>query len=133
MNEKTLKTLLGALFLLFCLVPYLYAETGLASWYSSVDACGPKTNNHPGCPTADGSSLYKLEETHDLFAASNNYALGTRLRVSNQANGQSVVVVTRDRGGFKKYGRVIDLGRDSFKRIAEPGKGVINVSIKEVL
>lgn len=120
------KTLMA---LMLCFSFCLPAFAATASWYSSVDACGPKTNNHPGCPTASGRSLYALEKEGALFAASNDYAFGTKLRVRNTGNGKSVVVRVLDRGGFKKYGRAIDLGKLAFSKIADPRQGLIQVQI----
>lgn len=107
-----------------------FAET--ASWYSSADACGPKTNNQKGCPTASGRSIYALEKEGFLFAASNDFTLGTRLDVVNKETGKRVEVTVLDRGGFRKYGRTIDLGRLAFSKIADTKKGVIPVTIEKL-
>jgi rare lipoprotein A len=125
------KTLMG---LILCLGLYscqpAFAET--ASWYSSQDACGSKTNNLKGCPTASGRSLYALEREKVLFAASNDFKLGTKVRVTNQRNGKSVIVRIFDRGGFSKYGRKIDLGKFAFSRIADTKQGLISVAIEKI-
>jgi rare lipoprotein A (peptidoglycan hydrolase) len=106
------------------------ANAEIASWYDSKSACGPNTTNLPGCPTADGSSIFKLERSGDLFCAFNDAPLGTRLRITNPKNGKSVVVKVRDRGGFKKYGRAIDLGKKSFMAIADIREGLATVKIE---
>jgi rare lipoprotein A len=103
-------------------------RTGTASWYSSADACGPKTNDKPGCPTASGKGLYALEKNGEDFAAMWNVPLGSRVRVCNERNGKCVIVRVWDRGPNKRLGRVIDLSRKSFNKISEPQKGIINVS-----
>lgn len=92
-------------------------DEGMASWYS-VEAC--KYNKDDACPTADGSSLYALEKRGELFCASNDYPLGTLLTVTNKRNGEVVVVRVRDRGGFEKYGRIMDLCKAAYFRIAGP-------------
>ena len=52
---------------------------------------------------------------------------GKKLRVTNPETGKSVDVEVTDTGGFKKYGRVLDLSLGAFKRIADPKRGVVNV------
>jgi rare lipoprotein A (peptidoglycan hydrolase) len=60
-----------------------------------------------------------------LTAASNNYRLGTRVRVTNRRNGKSVVVVITDRCGNCS----IDLSRAAFQRIAPLKQGRVPVRI----
>lgn len=104
---------------------------GKASWYSSKDACGAKTNNHPGCPTASGHSLFALEKRAVDFVAMNKVRIGTVVRVTNLKNGKSVTAKVLDRGGFDtKYGRVIDLGKHSFQQIEDPKKGLATVKVE---
>ena len=70
-------------------------ETGVASWY------GPPYAGRRG---ADGS----VYDQNAMTAAHLTLALGTVVRVTNLANGQSVVVRITDRGPFVQ-GRIIDL------------------------
>ena len=51
---------------------------------------------------------------------------GTRLKVTNQSNGKSVIVRVNDRGPYIS-GRALDLSYGAFSRISSPVKGVINV------
>jgi hypothetical protein len=74
-------------------------RVGEASWY-----------DHPG-----------------LTAASPSIPFGTHVTVTNLANGRSVTVVINDRGPFG--GRLIDLSREAFSRIAPLGAGVCEVQI----
>ena len=71
------------------------AESGVASLYSTREL---------GTKTASGRHL------HDgaLTAAHKTLPFGSRVRVTNHANGHSVVVTITDRGPFSR-GRVIDL------------------------
>jgi len=62
-----------------------------------------------------------------LTAASPWLPFGTRVTVTNLANGRSVTVVINDRGPFG--GRIIDLSREAFSRIAPLGAGVCQVRI----
>lgn len=67
------------------------------------------------------------------FAASPDYAKGSRLKVTNLANGKSVVVTINDYGPDRSVhpDRVIDLDRVAFQKIASPSVGVIEVSVEE--
>ncbi|TMK83342.1 MAG: septal ring lytic transglycosylase RlpA family lipoprotein, partial [Actinobacteria bacterium] len=62
-----------------------------------------------------------------LTAASPWLPFGTRVTVTNLANGRSVAVVINDRGPFG--GRIIDLSQEAFSRIAPLGAGVCQVRI----
>ncbi len=53
---------------------------------------------------------------------------GTVVTVTNLANGASTTCVVTDRGPYGD-GRIIDLDRSVFARIADPSVGVINVTI----
>jgi rare lipoprotein A len=117
-------------FLFMSLSTNAFAAT--ASWYSSADSCGPKTNNHKGCPTASGKSLYVLEEKGIDFAASNSYPIGTSLNVCGIDSGRCVTVKVLDRGGFGRYGRSIDLGKGSFAKISSTNKGLAKVTITKL-
>ena len=107
-----------------------YAQT--ASWYST-ECC--KFNKDPKCPTASGKSLYDLEAQNVYFAASWDYRLGTKVRVTNLENGKSIVVTIEDRGPAKRLynrGRVIDLGILAFEALASKKEGIIEVQLGEV-
>jgi len=63
-----------------------------------------------------------------LTAAHKTLPIGTMVTVTNQANGQSVVVRINDRGPYAP-GRIIDLSPEAFSVISDLGSGVLNVSI----
>lgn len=67
-----------------------------------------------------------------LMCASWNYPFDTFLRVTNIANGKSVIVKVNDRGPAKRLGRAIDLSRASFRKIADIRQGVIPVRIEKI-
>jgi hypothetical protein len=69
---------------------------------------------------------------NDLTCASLDFAHGKYLRVTNRTNGKSVIVLVNDSGPYGK-GRVIDLNKPAFKKIADLGSGVINVKVEEIL
>ncbi len=57
--------------------------------------------------------------------------LGSRIKVTNRANGRSVTVRINDRGPYEG-GRIIDLSYGAFSAIARPGQGVASVCISTV-
>jgi uncharacterized protein YabE (DUF348 family) len=67
-----------------------------------------------------------------LFAASLTIPHGSYARVTNTANGKSVIVQINDSGPYGK-GRIIDLDKVAFQKIADIGAGVIGVKVEEVL
>ncbi|MEQ8822031.1 MAG: septal ring lytic transglycosylase RlpA family protein [Sumerlaeia bacterium] len=94
------------------------SNKGTASWYAD-----PFT----GRPTASGERF----NPNDLTAAHAHYPFGTRLKVTNLDNGKSVIVRVNDRFPGTK-GRVIDLSKAAFARIAHPDQGLARVRIQVV-
>jgi len=56
---------------------------------------------------------------------------GTRLRVTNQSNGKSVIVRVNDRGPYVGS-RDLDLSYGAFSSIASPNQGVANVCYAKI-
>lgn len=67
-----------------------------------------------------------------LFAANPWLPMGSYVKVTNTANGKSVIVKINDRGPFVP-GRIIDLDKVAFAKIASIGAGVIDVKMEEIL
>lgn len=65
-------------------------------------------------------------------AASLQFPFGTKVRVINMESNASTVVTINDRGPFGE-GRIIDLAKEAFEKIAPIGKGVIRVKVEEIL
>jgi len=86
---------------------------GIASWY------GPGFDGHR---TSSGE-IYNQE---DLTAASILFPLGTRLMVTNLANGRAVEVTINDHGPYVK-GREIDLSRRAARVLGMLGPGTARV------
>ena len=63
-----------------------------------------------------------------MTAAHKTLPFGTKVRVTNRNNGQSVVVTINDRGPYVA-GRVIDLSRAAAQSINMTGSGVVPVSV----
>ena len=92
----------------------------LASHYGVGDG-------YHGQRTANGERY----NAHGLSTAHRSLPFGTRLRVTNQANGKSVIVRVNDRGPFVG-GRSLDLSYGAFSSIAHPGQGVARVCYSRV-
>lgn len=95
--------------------------TGMASWYSKSDRGILKT-------TANMESFCDKKNTCAVW----NIPFNTLVRVTNLLNGKSIVVRVNDRGPAKhlvRRGRIIDLTKGAFSRIAEPGHGLIPIKI----
>jgi rare lipoprotein A len=91
-------------------------ETGLASWY------GPRFH---GKRTASG----EIFNQHDFTAAHRTLPWGSKVKVTNTANGKSVEVRINDRGPFGR-GRIIDLSRAAARVLGMMGSGIITVRIE---
>ncbi len=64
-----------------------------------------------------------------MTAAHKTLPFGTRVRVTNMSNGQSVEVTINDRGPYVA-GRVIDLSRAAAGVIGMQGQGLANVQLE---
>ncbi|AWI27163.1 septal ring lytic transglycosylase RlpA family lipoprotein [Flavobacterium pallidum] len=97
----------------------LVRKNGHASYYAD------KLN---GRRTASG----KRFDNNKYTAAHRKFPFGTKLRITNEANGKSVIVEVNDRGPFTK-GRDIDLTKKAFMEIASSKYGgSLVVTIEEV-
>lgn len=103
--------------LLSLLLTVSTVNAATASWY------GGKFH---GRTTASGETYNKWAMT----TASNSHKMGTKLKVTNIENGKSVVVRVNDTGGFRKYGRTLDLSRGAFAKIADINKGLVKIKIQ---
>ena len=97
--------------------PVRAAECGKASFYAEA---------HHGRTMANGRPF----NMNAMTAASNTLPLGSNARIT--AGKRSVVVKITDTGGFGKYGRIIDLSKAAFAKLASTSKGVIRVCVTRV-
>ena len=89
--------------------------TGMASYYSR-EIAGNRTANGERC------------DPNDLTAAHRTLPFGSKVRVTNLSNGQSVVVRINDRGPFGR-GRVIDISHAAAKEIGMHRSGTARVRL----
>lgn len=101
-----------------------------ASWYS-VDSLTKEGTwkNGKSKPMANGKQFYD----NLLVAASRDYPLNTRLRVTNLENGRSVCVKVTDRIGKRFKGKRIDLSKGAFGQIANHEQGVVPVKVEVII
>jgi rare lipoprotein A len=93
----------------------LSTEVGLSSWY------GPPYNQHRG---ANG----EIYDQNAMTAAHRTLPMGTIIRVTNLATGQSAIVKITDRGPFI-HGRILDLSLAAAKATGVYRAGVAKVKI----
>lgn len=93
-----------------------YAEVGHASFYG---------NKFNGRSTASGEKFTQSK----LTAAHKRYAFGTLVKVTNLANGKSVIVRINDRGPFVR-GRVIDVSMSAAKSLGFVRAGTAKVKLE---
>lgn len=110
---KLLLLFLATLF--FSCAPKI-TQKGKASYYA---------NSFNGRKTASGEKFRNSK----LTAAHKTLPFGTKVKVTNLRNGQSVKVRINDRGPFVA-GRIIDLSKKAARRIDMTKEGVGNVEIK---
>ena len=89
--------------------------SGMASYYG---------NELAGKRTASGEKF----DPHGLTAAHRTLAFGSKVRVTNLANGKDVVVRINDRGPWGG-GRVIDISLGAAKKIGMHKSGTAKVSM----
>jgi rare lipoprotein A len=96
--------------------PVRFQLLGHASWY------GPGFH---GRLTANGERYNQ----YGMTAAHRTLPFGTRMRVTNLANGRSVVVRVNDRGPYI-YGRELDLSKGAAQIIGLMGSGTGRVRME---
>ena len=114
---RLFSTFLFAVATLGLTIPQAQAASGCtsASHYGVSDG-------YHGRTTANG-------ETYNAYGnsvAHRSLPFGTRLKVTNQSNGRSVIVRVNDRGPYVG-GRDLDLSYGAFSSIASPSQGHVRV------
>ena len=92
------------------------AQSGVASYY------GPGFH---GRRTANGEAF----DMHAMTAAHRTLPFGTKVKVTNQANGKSAIVRVNDRGPYAN-GRIIDLSVAAAKQIGSTNSGTARVTLE---
>jgi len=92
---------------------------GTASWYGE---------QRQGRKMANGQRFDRFK----LTAASWYFPLGTKVRVVNVKNGESVVVTITDRGPNLRLNRILDLSETAADRLGYVGEGLTPVFLYPV-
>lgn len=95
-----------------------YQAVGVASWYGET---------FHGRTTASGEPY----DMNALTAAHPSLPFGTMVRVTNLANGRSVVVRINDRGPYKKR-RIIDVSRHAAEHLGFRRTGLAKVRVEVI-
>ena len=93
-------------------------QTGKASFYA---------DKFEGQPTASGEK-YKHNK---LTAAHKSLPFGTKVKVTNVANSQTVEVIINDRGPYVD-GRIIDLSRSAAEQLGFVNQGLAEVQVEVI-
>jgi|GEM_PF-3178865 len=117
MKTLTPAALGAAVFFGLCALP-AQAASGVASYY------GP---GFAGKKTASGERF----NPGGLTAAHRSLPFGTRLKLTNIANGASVVVRVNDRGPFV-HGRVLDVSHGAARALGMTGAGTARLQIEHL-
>jgi rare lipoprotein A len=107
------KTALSIVLTLVANIAFSQTQTGKASFYA---------DKFEGRPTASGEKYKHSKST----AAHKTLPFGTKVRVTNTANNQSVEVTINDRGPYVED-RIIDLSKSAAEKL-----GFINVGLAQV-
>jgi rare lipoprotein A len=91
------------------------SDVGMASYYADKFA---------GRKTASGEKYRRGKKT----AAHQTLPFGTRVKVTNLANGRSVNVRINDRGPFAR-GRIIDLSKSAARKVGMLRSGTAKVKL----
>lgn len=103
---------------IFTLFVSFSAVAATASWYG---------HNFHGKRTASG----EIFDQNKLTAASNQHKMGTYLCVTNTSNNKTVRVKVNDTGGFRKYGRSLDLSKAAAIKLGFVKQGTCQITYKE--
>jgi rare lipoprotein A len=94
-------------------------QSGMATWYGG---------GHHGGPTASGERFNK----NALTAAHRTLPMGTRVRVTNERNGRSVILRINDRGPYGNKRRIIDVSEAAARKLGMIDAGVVPVRVEVI-
>ena len=110
-----------------------FAITGLAPLQAKASS-GCTSASHYGVGDGYHGQTTANGERYNAYGKSVAHRwlpFGTRLKVTNQRTGKSVIVRVNDRGPYA-HGRDLDLSYGAFSSIAHPGQGVASVCYTKV-
>ena len=113
-----LKFIFSTFFFFSIAVSFAQVQTGKASFYA---------DKFEGTPTASGEK-YRHSK---LTAAHKTLPFGTRVRVTNVANNESVEVIINDRGPYVEN-RIIDLSKSAAEKLGFVNQGLADIKLEVV-
>jgi len=129
MSKMIIVATIVATILFSVCISFAQAQELTASYYSRASLIKEGTASYnPKFIMANGKVFYD----ESAVCAFNSYPLGAILRVTT-ADGKSVVVVNSDRTAKRFTGKRIDLSISAMRQIDGVRKGLVPVSVKEVL
>ena len=111
-----------AIFAAICLPTTFVSPSAQAATCSGASFYGGHGDGYAWQTMANGQPM----NPNAMITAHRSLPFGTKLRVTNQSNGKSVVVTVTDRGPFVS-GRELDLSYAAFTALAPASRGHINV------
>lgn len=84
-------------------------------------------DGYHGQRTANGERF----DAYGLTAAHRSLPFGTKLKITDQTTGKSIIVRVNDRGPYA-HGRTVDLSYGAFSAIKHPGAGTTRVCIAKI-
>ncbi len=99
-------------------VVFAQVQTGKASFYA---------DKFEGTPTASGEKYHHNKMT----AAHKTLPFGTRVRVTNLSNNESVEVIINDRGPYVEN-RIIDLSRSAAEKLGFVNQGLADIKLEVI-
>ena len=112
------RTSLILLFVCASLLSSAQVQTGKASFYA---------DKFDGGPTASGEKY----RHNKLTAAHKTLPFGTKIRVTNLENNQTVEVVVNDRGPYVEN-RIVDLSKSAAEKLGFINKGIADVKLEVI-
>lgn len=122
-----IKNLLTSVVLTGCAVTTTVGSAHAANLGCSQASYYGVGDGYHGQRTANG----EVFDAYKLTAAHRSLPFGTKLKVSDQETGKSVIVRINDRGPFID-GRNLDLSYAAFAAINSPSRGVIKVCMIKI-
>ncbi len=105
-----------------------FAAFGIAaSDAQAADQCGKASWYALHSQTASGEMM----NPEAMTAAHKSLPFGAKVRVTNRANGKSVVVRINDRGPFIA-GRIVDVSKGAARKLGMVSSGVVTACIERI-
>ena len=100
-------------------------QLGAASYYNNASV-----DNRWGGITKSGEKFDENLRTVAVHPSRWKELKGKYLKVTHRKTGKSTIAKVNDTGGFKKYGRLVDLSQRAFLDISDTDVGVAPVEVE---